>query len=119
MLPKKAAFISYESDSNLQVHMGNNSFLPVLDCGTAVISLNGQHVLIQNALHIPGLMMPLYSLQAHLTQHSCAFYGAYAAGMLVCFLTFVLTVDMSSDCHLSYKPLACCTLLDILHHVQP
>jgi hypothetical protein len=41
MLLKKAAFISYKSVSNLQVHMGNNSFLPVLGRGIAVISLNG------------------------------------------------------------------------------
>jgi hypothetical protein len=39
--------------------------------------------------------------------------------MLICFPTFVLTVDTSSDCHLSYKPLGCCALLDILHYVQP
>jgi hypothetical protein len=119
MLPKKAAFISYKLVANLQVPMGNNSFLPVLGCGTTVISLNSQHVLIWNALHVPGLMMPLYSLQARLTQRGCAFYGAYAAGMLVCFLTFVLTVDTSSDCHLSYEPLGCCAPLDIHHYVQP
>jgi hypothetical protein len=45
MLPKKAAFISCKLFSNLQMHMGNNFFLPV------VISLNGQCVLIRNALH--------------------------------------------------------------------
>jgi hypothetical protein len=119
MLPEKAAFISYKLVSNLQVRMGNNSFLPVLGPGTAVISLNGQHVLIRNALQVPGLVMPLYSLQAHLTQCGCAFYGTYAAGMLVCFPTFVLTADMYSDCHLSYEPLGCCAPLDILHYVQP
>jgi hypothetical protein len=99
--------------------MGNNSFLPVLGCGTTVISLNGQCVLIRNALHVPGLMMPLYSLGAHLTQRGCAFYGAYAAGMLVCFPTFVLTVDTSSDCHLTCKPLGHCAPLNILHYVRP
>jgi hypothetical protein len=119
MLPEKAAFISYKSVSNLQVPMGNNSLLPVLGHGTTVILLNGQCFLIWNALQIPVLVMPLYNLQAHLTQRGCAFYGAYAAGMLVCFLTFVLTVDTSSDCHLSYKPLGCCAPLDILHYVQP
>jgi hypothetical protein len=56
--------------------MSNNSFLPVLGRSTAVISLNGQCVLIRNTLHIPDLVMPLYSLQAHLTQCGCAFYGA-------------------------------------------
>jgi hypothetical protein len=97
--------------------MGNNSFLPVLGCGNAVISLNGQRVLIRNALHVPGLVMPLYSLQAHLTQCGCAFYGTYAAGMLICFPTFVLTVDTSCDC--SYEPLGCCVPLDTHHYVQP
>ncbi len=119
MLPEKAAFISYKLVSNLQVRIGNNSFFLVLGCGTTVISLNGQHALIRNALHVPGLVMPLYSLQAHLTQRGCAFYGTYAAGMLVCFPTFVLTVDTSSDCHLSYKPLGHCVPLDILHYVKP
>jgi hypothetical protein len=117
MLPKKAAFILYKFVSNLQVHMGNNSFLLVLGCDTAVISLNGQRVLIRNALHVPGLVMPLYSLQVHLTQCGHAFYGPYSAGILICFPTFVLTVDTSSDCHLSYKSLGHCTPLDILHYV--
>jgi hypothetical protein len=39
--------------------------------------------------------------------------------MLVCFPTFVLTVDMSSDWHLSYEPLGRCAPPDILHNVQP
>ncbi len=119
MLPDKAAFTSYKSISNLQVQMGNNSFILVLGQGTTVISLNGQRVLIRNALHILGLVVPLYSLRAHLTQRGCAFYGAYKAGMLACFPTFVLTVDMSSDYNLSYEPLGCCAPLDILHYVQP
>jgi hypothetical protein len=41
MLPEKAAFISYNLISNLQVCMENNSFIMVLGCGTTVISLNG------------------------------------------------------------------------------
>jgi hypothetical protein len=119
MLPDKVAFISYKAISNLQVRMGNISFIPVLGCETAVISLNGQRVLTRNAVHVPGLVVPLYSLRAHLTQRGCAFYGAYKAGMLVCFPTFVLTVDTSSDCKLSYKPLGWCAPLEILHYVQP
>jgi hypothetical protein len=39
--------------------------------------------------------------------------------MLVSFLTFVLTVDTSSDCHLSYKLIGCCMPLNILHYVPP
>jgi hypothetical protein len=62
MLPDKATFISYKPISNLQVCMGNNSFIPVQGRGTAVFSLNSQRVLIRNALHVPGLVVPLYSL---------------------------------------------------------
>ncbi len=40
MFPDKSAFISYKIVTNLQVCMGNNSFLPVLGRGSAVISLN-------------------------------------------------------------------------------
>jgi hypothetical protein len=119
MLPNKSAFISHKAIFNLQVWMGKKSFIPVLGCGSAVVSLNGQPVLIRNTLHVPSLVVPLYSLHTHLTHCGCSFYGAYEAGMLVCFPTFVLTVDMLSDCHLSYVPLCCCVPLDTLHYVQP
>ena len=39
--------------------------------------------------------------------------------MLVYFPAFVLSVDTSSDCHLSYKPLGRSALLDTLQYVQP
>jgi hypothetical protein len=64
MFPDKSAFISYRLVTNLQVQMGNNSFLPVLGCGSEIISLNGQHILVRNALHVPGLVVPLYSPRA-------------------------------------------------------
>ncbi len=97
MLPDKLAFISYKAVFNLQVWMGNNAFIPVLGRGSTIVFLNGQRVLVRNALHVPSLVVPLYSLHAHLTQHGCSFFGAYEAGMLVCFPTFVLTVDTLSD----------------------
>ncbi len=119
MFPIKLDFISYKSIPNLQVWMDNNSFLPVLGCGTAIISRYGQRILVCNALHVPGLAVPLYSLCAHLKQHSCRFLGTFEAGMLVYFPWFVLSVDTLSDCQLSYKPLDQAALLDTLHYMQP
>jgi hypothetical protein len=55
MVPDRGAFISYKSVCSLQVHMGNNSFAPGLGHGTAIILLDGQRLLIQNVLHVPGL----------------------------------------------------------------
>jgi hypothetical protein len=119
MFPYKSAFISYKLVANLQVRMGNNSFLPVLGCSLAIILLNGQHVLIQNALHVPGLVVPLYSLRAHCMQPGCGFIGASGVGILVYFSTFVLTVDTSKDCHLAFKSQGRSASLDTLHYVQP
>ena len=113
MLPDKSAFISYKRISNLQVRMGKNSYLPVLGRGTAIISLNCQRVLVPHTLHVPGLAVPLDSLRAHLKQPGCGFIGTSDSGMLVYFPSFVLSVDTSSDCHLSYKPLGAGTSLEV------
>jgi hypothetical protein len=37
MVPDKSCFISYTSISGLSVQMGNNSYVPVLSCGTAIL----------------------------------------------------------------------------------
>jgi hypothetical protein len=117
--PHKSAFISYKAVENLQVCMGNNSYVPVLGRGTAIFSLNGQRILVRNVLHVPGLAVPLYSLCAHLKQRGCGFIGTFKAGMLVYFPTLVLLVNTSTDCHLSYKPLGRSVPLSTLHYVQP
>jgi hypothetical protein len=105
MLPNRLAFISYKSVRNLRVQMGNNSYASVLGCGTAIISLNKQRLLIRNVLHVLALCVPLYSLWAHLHQPGCGFVGSHDTGMHVYFPGVVLSVDMSTNCHLSYAPL--------------
>jgi hypothetical protein len=119
MFHDKSAFISYRLVINLQVRMGNNSFLPVLGRGLAVISLNGQRILVRNALYVPGLVAPLYSLRAHFAQPGCSFIGASGVGILVYFPTFILSVNTSKDCHLAFKSLGRTALLDTLHYIQP
>jgi hypothetical protein len=118
MFLDKSVFISYKAVSNLQVRMGNNAFIPILGRGTAIITLNEKQILVRNALHIPGLVVLLYSLCTHLTQRGCGFIGANEYGMMVYFLQLVLSVDMSLDCHLSYKPTGSGVPLDSLHYVQ-
>jgi hypothetical protein len=119
MLPDTSAFISYKRVTNLSVRMGNNSFVPVLGRGTAVLALNGKRVLVWNTLHVPGLAVLLYSLWAHLHQRGCGFIRTFEDGFHVYFPSFVLSVDMSSDCHLTYKSLGKAAPLSTLHYVQP
>jgi hypothetical protein len=99
--------------------MGNNFYVPVLGHGSAVIALNGRFILIWNTLHVPGLAVPLYSLCAHLKQLGCGFIGTSEAGILIYFPTFILSVDTTSDCHLSYEPLGWTVPLCSLHYIQP
>ncbi len=99
--------------------MGNNSYAPVLKRGTAIGFLNGQCLLIRNVLHVSVLRVPLYSLRAHLRQSGCGFIRSFATGMHVYFPGVVLSVDMSTDCHLSYEPLGKSAPLSSLHYVQP
>jgi hypothetical protein len=119
MFPDKSAFFSYKLVRNLQVCMGNNLFLLVLGHSLAIISLNGQRVLVRNVLHVPGLVVPLYSLHVHCIQPGCGFIGASGVGILVYFPTFVLAVDTSKDCHLVFESLGRLASLNSLHYVQP
>ncbi len=59
MVPDRNTFISYKSVGGLRVRMGKNSNAPVLGRGTAIISLNGQRLLIRNVLHVPCLRVLL------------------------------------------------------------
>ena len=115
-----AAVVAFSSGSltMVAVYAQNNSYLPVLGRGTVIISLNGQRVLVRHALHVPGLAVPLYSLRAHLKQPGCGFLGNSDSGMLDYFPSFILSVDTSSDCHLSYEPLGTGASLESLHYVQ-
>jgi hypothetical protein len=121
MIPDKLTFILYKLVVNLQVQMGNNSYLPVLGKHLAVISLNSQRIQVRNEWHILGLVIHLCSLCLHFTKPGCGFTGANSIGSLVYFPTFVFLVDTSKDCHLAYKPLplGCFAPFKTLHYVQP
>jgi hypothetical protein len=119
MVPDKSCFISYKLISGLSVRMGNNSYIPVLSRGTAIFALNGKRILVCNVLHVPGLVVLLYSLRTHITQRGCGFIGTHESGFLVYFSTFVVSLDTGIDCHLSFDPLGRSAPLATLHYVQP
>jgi hypothetical protein len=63
--------------------MGNNYYIPVLGCGTAIFALNGKRILVCNVIHVPGLAVLLDSLCTHITQCGCGFIGTHESGFLV------------------------------------
>jgi hypothetical protein len=118
MILEKCAFISYWPVSGCQVHMGNNSFTPILGSGSAVIAINGKRILIQECLHVLALRNPLYSLRAHQRQHGCVFIGVQGLGMFLCFPSFILEVNTTTHCHLSYAPIGHAATMSSLDYVQ-
>ncbi len=115
MVPDKSCFISYTSISGLSIQMGNNSYVPVLVCGTPIFALNGKRILVCNVLHVLGLAVPLYSLRTHITQQGCGFIGTRESDFLVYFPAFILSVDTAIDCLLSFNPLGWSAPLATLH----
>ena len=120
MFPERSSFISYHRSAKSRVRLGNNSFAPILGEGTAIVSLNGKTVMVRDALHVPGLHSPLYSLRAHAKQPGCGFIGDDdLGGVFVYFPTFCLQADTTRDCHLSYAPLGTTVALRDLDYAQP
>lgn len=65
MFPDYKTFLGYHPCRNKTVKLGDPTDLPILGYGTAKFSLSGKVILVPNALHVPGLTDPLYSLRQH------------------------------------------------------
>eukprot|EP00956_Cyclotella_meneghiniana_P023356 scaffold45380_cov85-Cyclotella_meneghiniana.AAC.5 len=76
MFPDYNAFVSYHPCHNKTVELGDSTELPILGYGTAKFSINGHVILVRNALHVPGLTDPLYSLRQHRFMQGCGFFYA-------------------------------------------
>jgi hypothetical protein len=97
MVPWKELFIEYKKCStNSYVLLANNQKAPCLGRGTIKIQLGGVIVVITNALHVPSLRCPLYSIRCHSRIPGCAFH-ADNKGVILAFPEFTLPVDISSD----------------------
>ena len=105
MLNDYTAFTSYHATHGDYVTLGDDTRLPIAGSGSAIFSLNGRPILIRDALHVPGLRAPLYSLRQHRKQPGCGLFSDYEFGNYILFPHFVLRVDDSDDNIVSYKSL--------------
>lgn len=103
MFPDYNTFVSYHKCTNKTVQLGDSTELPILGYGSAKFSLNGHVVLVRNALHVPGLTDPLYSLRQHRFMSGCGFFSHYDSGAFLLFPDFSIKVDDSVDCLLNFK----------------
>ena len=105
MFPDYATFVSYHKCSNKFVQLSDSTELPIHSYGTAKFSLNRHVVLVCNALHVPDLTDPLYSLRQHCFMEGCSFFSQYDSGAFLLFPSFSIKIDDSVDCLLNFKPI--------------
>eukprot|EP00956_Cyclotella_meneghiniana_P017367 scaffold28205_cov85-Cyclotella_meneghiniana.AAC.4 len=104
MFPDYNTFVSsYHKCSNKFVQLGDSTELPIHGYGTAKFSLNGHVILVRNALHVPDLTDPLYSLRQHRFMKGCGFFSHYDSGAFLLFPDFTVKVDDRVDCLLNFK----------------
>jgi hypothetical protein len=65
MIPDYKAFTSYKRCTNEFVTLGDTTKLRIMGWGKAKFYLNNKVIEVRNALHVPGLRAPLYSLRRH------------------------------------------------------
>jgi hypothetical protein len=103
MLPDYACFVSYKSCKSEFVTLGDHTQLPIMGRGTARFYLNGKVIQVRDALHVPGLRAPLYSLRRHRHMQGCGYYSQFEVGSFILFPTFTIQVDDSEDNIVSFK----------------
>ena len=105
MLPDYSTFKTYQRLSNRYATLGDTTKLPIEVICTVVYKLNGLTILTCNALHIPALRGPLYSLCKHHKWPGCGVYSSYKDGSYMFFFYFILQVEESYVNIVSYRPL--------------
>lgn len=103
MLNDYNTFVSYYPCKHRVVTLGNESTLPVMGTGTTKFFLNGKVILVRNALHVPGLRAPLYSLRRHRLMPGCGYFSHFEIGSYILFPDFVIKVDDSKDNLISFQ----------------
>ena len=120
MCPDRSVFLSYHSYKDHNMCMRNKGLAPILDRGTAVISLNDKPVIVRTVLHIPSLRNTIFSLHKHQIQPGCGHIGNEDMGGLYMYISsLALTVNTSVDCHISYSPIRPIIALRDMAYAQP
>ena len=91
--PDYSTFKTYRHLSNRYATLGDTTSLPIEGICTAVYTLNGRTSLTWNALHIPALRGPLYSLHKHRQRPGCGVYSYYKDESYLFFPDLILQVE--------------------------
>ena len=103
MFPDYNTFISYRRVHNKVVTLGDGSLLQILGIGIAKFSINKHVILVRNALHVPRLSAPLYSLRQHRLMPGCGFFSHCDCGAFLLLPSFSIKIDDSEDCLVNFK----------------
>ena len=103
MFPDYSTFKTYHRLTNRYANLGDTTKLPIKVIGPSVYTLDDRIILTCNALHIPALLGPLYSLRKHRQIPGCGVYSSYKYGSYILLPDFILQVEDSYDNLISYQ----------------
>ena len=119
MLPDYKAFNSYRTQVGRTVTLGDKSTVPIAGEGTATFSINGKVITVRNALHVPDLRQPLYSLRKHKSMPGCGTFSHSDVGSLILFPNFILDIDDSIDNIITYKSIGRQQPIYLSDYIEP
>ena len=105
MFPDYSTFKTYGRLYNNYATLGDLTKITIEEIGTLVYTLNIRTILTRNALHIPALHGPLYSLCKHRQIPGCGVYSSYKDFSYLFLPDFILQVEYSYDKIFSYHTL--------------
>ena len=105
MFPYYSTFKTYHRLTNRYATLGDTTKLPIEGIVTAAYTINVHIILTHNALNIPALRGPLYSLRKHRQRPGCGIYSSYKDGSYLLFPYLILQVEDSYDNLVSYQSL--------------
>mgnify|MGYP000856555199 FL=1 len=90
MFPDYSTFTSYQPVHGHYATLGDETKVPIMGIGTAVYRLNGKVIKTRDALHIPALRGPLFSLRRHRRRVGCGLFSSFESGSFILFPSFAL-----------------------------
>ena len=105
MLPDCFTFKTYCLPLNSYATLGDTTKIIIEVIGTTIYTLNGKTIITRNAIHVPALCSPLYSLRKYCQIPGWGVYSSYKYGSYLFFPDLILLVEDSYDNIFSYHPM--------------
>ena len=105
MFPDYSSLSSYTPLIGKYAMLGDDTLVLIMGYGMTIHRLNGKVIKTRNALHIPALRGPFFSICRQRRRQGCGIFASYDLRSFILFPDFILKVEDSQYNLLSFVPL--------------